>query len=97
MPPLMLLTLVVEVADTGAGLQPASPAAGASQGLALALDLRPDIVFVDIRLPGLDGLSLARRLKGLTPIVFVPAYDAHAIQAFERGAIDYLLKPLAEA
>lgn len=67
------------------------------RGLALALDLRPDIVFVDIRLPGLDGLSLARRLKGLAHIVFVTAYDAHAVQAFDHGAIDYLLKPLDDA
>ena len=78
-------------------LQVLAEAEDGDQGLALALDLRPDIVFVDIRLPGLDGLSLARRIKGLAHIVFVTAYDAHAVQAFEHGAIDYLLKPLAEA
>lgn len=78
-------------------LQLLAEAEDGDQGLALALDLRPDIVFVDIRLPGLDGLSLARRLKGLAHIVFVTAYDAHAVQAFEHGAIDYLLKPLADA
>ncbi|MFG6439322.1 LytR/AlgR family response regulator transcription factor [Roseateles sp. LKC17W] len=78
-------------------LQVLADAEDGDHGLALALDLRPDIVFVDIRLPGLDGLSLARRLKGLAHIVFVTAYDAHAVQAFEHGAIDYLLKPLAEA
>lgn len=78
-------------------LQLLAEAEDGDQGLALALDLRPDIVFVDIRQPGLDGLSLARRLKGLAHIVFVTAYDAHAVQAFEHGAIDYLLKPLAEA
>lgn len=65
------------------------------RGLTLALELRPDIVFVDIRLPGLDGLSLARRIKGLCHVVFVTAYDAHAVSAFEQGAIDYLLKPLS--
>lgn len=64
-------------------------------GLALVLQQRPDIVFVDIRLPGLDGLSLAQRIKGLCHVVFVTAYDAHAVSAFEHGAIDYLLKPLA--
>ncbi|HEY0954793.1 MAG TPA: response regulator transcription factor [Roseateles sp.] len=77
-------------------LQILAEAEDGDEGLALALDLRPDIVFVDIRLPGLDGLSLARRIKGLAHIVFVTAYDAHAVQAFEHGAIDYLLKPLAE-
>jgi len=65
------------------------------RGLALVLELRPDIVFVDIRLPGLDGLQLARRIKGLCHVVFVTAYDAHAITAFDQGAVDYLLKPLA--
>lgn len=77
-------------------LQILAEAEDGDQGLALALDLRPDIVFVDIRLPGVDGLSLARRIKGLAHIVFVTAYDAHALQAFEHGAIDYLLKPLAQ-
>jgi DNA-binding LytR/AlgR family response regulator len=65
------------------------------RGLALVLELRPDIVFVDIRLPGLDGLQLARRIKGLCHVVFVTAYDAHAVSAFDQGAVDYLLKPLA--
>ncbi|MFG6428717.1 LytR/AlgR family response regulator transcription factor [Roseateles sp. LYH14W] len=65
------------------------------RGLALVLELRPDIVFVDIRLPGLDGLQLARRIKGLCHVVFVTAYDAHAVTAFDQGAVDYLLKPLA--
>ncbi|CAM3718597.1 LytR/AlgR family response regulator transcription factor [Roseateles saccharophilus] len=65
------------------------------RGLALVLELRPDIVFVDIRLPGLDGLQLARHIKGLCHVVFVTAYDAHALAAFDQGAVDYLLKPLS--
>ncbi len=65
------------------------------RGLAMVLERRPDIVFVDIRLPGLDGVSLARRVKSLCHVVFVTAYDAHALEAFEQGAIDYLLKPLS--
>lgn len=64
-------------------------------GLTLVLQQRPDIVFVDIRLPGLDGLALAQRIKGLAHVVFVTAYDAHALAAFEQGAVDYLLKPLS--
>ncbi len=78
-------------------LQVVAEAEDGERGLALALELRPDIVFVDIRLPGLDGLSLARRIKGLAHIVFVTAYDAHAVEAFDQGAVDYLLKPLADA
>lgn len=64
-------------------------------GLTLVLQQRPDIVFVDIRLPGIDGLSLAQRIKGLAHVVFVTAFDAHALAAFEHGAVDYLLKPLS--
>ena len=76
-------------------LQLLAEAEDGERGLTLVLELRPDIVFVDIRLPGLDGLQLARRIKGLCHVVFVTAYDAHALAAFEQGAVDYLLKPLA--
>ena len=56
---------------------------------------RPDIVFIDIRLPGFDGLELARLVGDRAHIVFVTAYDEHALRAFDEGAADYLLKPLA--
>jgi DNA-binding LytR/AlgR family response regulator len=54
---------------------------------------RPDIVFLDIEMPGLTGLDVARQCDGLCHVVFVTAYDAHALAAFELGAIDYVLKP----
>jgi DNA-binding LytR/AlgR family response regulator len=76
-------------------LQVLAEAEDGDSGLALVLQHRPDIVFVDIRLPGLDGLQLAQRIKGLAHVVFVTAYDAHALAAFEQGAVDYLLKPLS--
>jgi DNA-binding LytR/AlgR family response regulator len=58
--------------------------------------LKPDLVFLDIRMPGLDGLAVARALAGPSApaIVFVTAYDAYAVQAFDAAAIDYLLKPV---
>jgi DNA-binding LytR/AlgR family response regulator len=83
------------LAEAWPQLQVLGEAEDGDAGLALVLARRPDIVFVDIRLPGLDGLALARRIKGLAHVVFVTAYDAHAVEAFEQGAIDYLLKPLA--
>jgi len=83
------------LAETWPQLQLVGEAADGDSGLALVLDRRPDIVFVDIRLPGLDGLALADRIKGLAHVVFVTAYDAHAVDAFEQGAVDYLLKPLS--
>ncbi len=56
----------------------------------------PDIAFLDIRMPGLDGLEVARRLTGRCHVVFVTAYDDYAVQAFEEEAIDYVLKPVTE-
>ncbi|WP_407333507.1 LytR/AlgR family response regulator transcription factor [Enterovibrio sp. 27052020O] len=61
--------------------------------------LTPDVVFLDIRMPGLDGLEVAtaiNQLDVLPHIVFVTAYDHYAIEAFEKGAIDYLVKPIDE-
>ena len=58
---------------------------------------KPDIAFLDIRMPGLTGLHVAAALKDCSPltrIVFVTAYQQYAIDAFEKGAVDYLLKPI---
>src|SRR5258706_13008954 len=55
--------------------------------------LSPEIVFLDIQMPGLTGLELARQVGGRCHVVFVTAYDAHAVAAFEQGAVDYVLKP----
>lgn len=62
--------------------------------LALVETVRPDIAFLDIRMPGLTGLQVARAMTAPTRIVFVTAFDAHAIEAFEVHAVDYLLKPV---
>ncbi len=59
---------------------------------------RPDVAFLDIRMPGLTGLEVAAAAAEASPgtqVVFVTAYDRYAIDAFERGAVDYLLKPIA--
>lgn len=56
--------------------------------------LRPDIAFLDIRMPGITGLEVAGASAGACRIVFTTAYDNHAIEAFELGAVDYLLKPV---
>ena len=58
---------------------------------------RPAISFLDIRMPKLSGLEVAERVQGATQIVFVTAYDEHAVAAFEQGAVDYLLKPVKPA
>ncbi|MCW3836479.1 LytR/AlgR family response regulator transcription factor [Sphingomonas canadensis] len=57
----------------------------------------PDIVFLDVQMPGLDGLGVADAMGGKMPLtVFVTAYDRFAIHAFERDAVDYLLKPFSD-
>jgi len=58
---------------------------------------RPDIAFLDIRMPGLSGLEVASRLDYPCQVVFVTAYDQHAVEAFERAALDYVLKPADDA
>ena len=55
---------------------------------------KPDAVFLDIRMPGLDGLTLAGSVPQLPPVVFVTAYDEYAVKAFEAQAADYLMKPV---
>lgn len=77
-------------------------ACGYSGGEALDLIAQhtPDIAFLDIRMPGLSGIEVARQIAGSDAaphIVFVTAYDAHAIEAFEARAVDYLLKPVKAA
>ena len=59
--------------------------------------LAPDVVFLDIRMPGRDGLHLALEEPDLPPLIFTTAHDEFAVAAFEAAAIDYLLKPIAEA
>ena len=55
--------------------------------------LQPDLTFLDIRMPGKTGMEAARDIGGASQVVFVTAYDQYAVEAFERGAVDYVLKP----
>ena len=62
--------------------------------------LQPDVVFLDVQMPGLTGFEVARRMveaRAASHIIFVTAYDQHAIEAFEVNAVDYLLKPVDQA
>ena len=65
----------------------------ASQALRLLDELSPTVVFLDIEMPGATGLEVARQASGRSHVVFVTAYDQHAVAAFDQGAIDYVLKP----
>jgi DNA-binding LytR/AlgR family response regulator len=57
---------------------------------------RPQIAFLDIKMPGLTGMDVASKIAGICRIVFVTAFDQYAVEAFEREAVDYLLKPVSK-
>lgn len=71
-------------------------ASNGNEAVAMVRSLEPDIVFLDISMPGMNGIQAAQALAGRAHVVFVTAHDQYAISAFEQGAVDYLLKP-AEA
>ena len=71
-------------------------ASNGREAIALVRSLEPDIVFLDISMPEMDGIQAAQALAGDVHVVFVTAHDQYAIRAFEQGAVDYVLKP-AEA
>ena len=81
------------------GVSVVGEAENGKQALQQISALKPDLVFLDLQMPVMGGFEVVRQLGGgqLPVIVIVTAFDEHAIQAFEAGAIDYLLKPVSEA
>jgi two-component system LytT family response regulator len=72
-------------------------ARGGEEALALISKLGPDVIFLDIQMPGMSGFDLLERLEDLPQVIFTTAYDEYALKAFEVNALDYLLKPVAPA
>jgi DNA-binding LytR/AlgR family response regulator len=72
-------------------------AADGLEALRLLDQHQPDILFLDIEMPGAKGIDVARQVGGRSHVVFVTAYDQYAVAAFDQGAVDYLLKPLSGA
>ncbi|HMQ00021.1 MAG TPA: response regulator, partial [Cyclobacteriaceae bacterium] len=66
----------------------------ASHALKLANEIKPDLIFLDINMPGMNGFELLENLDEVPEVIFVTAYDEFAIKAFEINALDYLLKPV---
>lgn len=66
------------------------------EALKLIESIHPDIAFLDIKMPGLSGLDVARKMTADCRVVFITAYDQYAVEAFENEAIDYILKPVTE-
>ena len=103
--PLLAQALRAELGRAWPELHVLAAAADGDEAVARALEQRPDIVFLDIRMPERNGLEAAEAIveewpadAGALPlIVFVTAYDQYALQAFERAAVDYLQKPVQPA
>ena len=74
-------------------LQIVGEAKNGDEAVQLVAELKPDLTFLDIRMPGKTGMEAARQIGERSQIVFVTAYDQYAVEAFERGAVDYVLKP----
>ena len=82
------------------GVEVVGQAGNGVEALTAVDRLRPEVVFLDVQMPGLTGFEVARRMldsRATAHIIFVTAYDRHAIEAFEVNAIDYLLKPVDPA
>ena len=90
--------LVTLLADAWPDLQIVAECEDGAAALEAIVAHQPEIAFLDIRMPGLTGLEVAAAIGEASPstqIVFVTAYDQYAIDAFDKGAVDYLLKPIA--
>jgi DNA-binding LytR/AlgR family response regulator len=74
-------------------LQIVGEAKNGDEAVQLVGELQPDLTFLDIRMPGKTGMDAAREIGDASQVVFVTAYDEYAVEAFERGAVDYVLKP----
>jgi len=75
----------------------AGEASNGEEALALIEKLAPDVLFLDIQMPGMTGFDVLGRLREVPEVIFTTAYDQHALQAFDANALDYLLKPIAPA
>jgi DNA-binding LytR/AlgR family response regulator len=93
---LMREQIIASLKEAWPELLVVAEASNGHEAVAMVQDFEPDIVFLDISMPGLNGIQAAQALAGRAHVVFVTAHDQYAISAFEHGAVDYLLKP-AEA
>ena len=93
--PLLRAGLRAALAEAWPELEVVAEAANGAEAVHAVREHRPAFAFLDIEMPAMNGLEAARAVRDLTQVVFVTAYDRYAVEAFERGAIDYVLKPAA--
>ncbi|MDX1652057.1 MAG: LytTR family DNA-binding domain-containing protein [Brumimicrobium sp.] len=75
-------------------IQVIGEAVNAQEGIKSIRKLKPDVIFLDIQMPEMDGFQMLKKLDEIPKVIFVTAYDEHAIEAFKVNALDYLLKPV---
>lgn len=95
---LLRTSLLLQLGEVWPGLRIVAECEDGASALEAIAEHKPDVAFLDIRMPGLTGIEVAAALSEVSPrtqVVFVTAYDQYAIDAFEQGAVDYLLKPVA--
>jgi len=95
--PLLRKSLARLLAAAWPELQVVAQARNGREAVELFEAKQPDVCFLDVHMPGLSGVEAARYLAGRTHIVFVTAFDRYALEAFEHGALDYLVKPVEVA
>ena len=91
--PLLRTHLAHHLAQLWPELEIAGEARNGREAVDLVVQLQPDVVFLDVHMPGMNGVEAARLMGPDVQIVFVTAYEQYAVAAFEQGAIDYLVKP----
>jgi DNA-binding LytR/AlgR family response regulator len=95
--PLLRKSLARMLAAAWPELEVVAQARNGREAVELCEARRPDVCFLDVHMPGLSGVEAARYIGDRAHLVFVTAYDQYAVQAFERGALDYLVKPVDPA
>jgi DNA-binding LytR/AlgR family response regulator len=93
--PLLRASLAAALAEAWPELEIVAEASDGQQAVHAVREHRPAFTFLDIEMPLMNGLEAAREVRDATQVVFVTAYDRYAVEAFERGAVDYVLKPVA--
>ena len=92
----LIISLRAKLAELWPELIICGEAKNGLEAIELIENNSPDIAFLDIRMPGLSGIEVAKRITGTCRVVFITAYDQYAIEAFENEALDYILKPVSK-
>ena len=92
--PLLREQLAAHLARLWPELQIVAQARNGREAVEMFDDLRPQVAFLDVHMPGMNGVEAARRIGRRAEIVFVTAFDQYAVEAFRQGAIDYVVKPI---